>query len=150
MSNNPCAIEQVREVTPEVLDGLVSLLAQLSSSAHLDSERLKAVIDNPNTFLLIARTERHDVVGTTSLAIFSIPTGTRAWIEDVVVDEKHRGQGIASALVNAALDIAHERGARTVDLTSRPSRQEANLLYEKHGFVRRETNVWRYNFTDGT
>jgi ribosomal protein S18 acetylase RimI-like enzyme len=112
----------------------------------LDPEHLARVIENPNTYVFIARAGKGDIVGTTSLAIFAIPTGTRAWIEDVVVDENNRGQGIATALVDAAIAAAQNRGARTVDLTSRPARREANRLYEKRGFVRRDTNVWRYNF----
>jgi ribosomal protein S18 acetylase RimI-like enzyme len=146
VSDHPYAIEQVREVTTDVLDALNRLLAQLSSDMSLDPEHLARVIENPNTYVFIARAGKGDIVGTTSLAIFAIPTGTRAWIEDVVVDENNRGQGIATALVDAAIAAAQNRGARTVDLTSRPARREANRLYEKRGFVRRDTNVWRYNF----
>jgi ribosomal protein S18 acetylase RimI-like enzyme len=72
-----------------------------------------------------------------------LPTGVRAWIEDVVVDDGSRGAGVASALVAAALERAQEQGARTVDLTSRPDREAANRLYVRLGFERRETNVYR-------
>ena len=78
-----------------------------------------------------------------TLATFQIPTGVRAWIEDVVVDERRPGRGVAVALVQAALDEAAELGARTVDLTSRPDREAANRLYLRMGFEMRETNVYR-------
>ena len=79
-----------------------------------------------------------------SLATFKIPTGLRAWIEDVVVDEAARGQGAGQALVEAAVAHAKELGCRTVDLTSRPSREAANRLYKRCGFKLRETNVYRF------
>jgi ribosomal protein S18 acetylase RimI-like enzyme len=79
------------------------------------------------------------------LAWFRIPTGVRAWIEDVVVDEEARGHGVGELLNRAALDLARELGAKTVDLTSRPSREAANRLYQRIGFVARDTNVYRYS-----
>lgn len=79
-----------------------------------------------------------------TLALFRIPTGVRAWIEDVVVDEAARGQGVGAELTGAAIRLANQRGARTVDLTSRPSREAANRLYQRLGFVQRETNVYRF------
>jgi ribosomal protein S18 acetylase RimI-like enzyme len=82
-----------------------------------------------------------------TLVIFRTPTGSRAWIEDVVVDESARGQGAGEALVTEAVRLASDSGARTVDLTSRPSRESANRLYEKIGFQARETNVYRYDLS---
>jgi ribosomal protein S18 acetylase RimI-like enzyme len=76
--------------------------------------------------------------------MFRIPTGLRAWIEDVVVDDRARGKGVGEALNRAALSMARQRGAKTVDLTSRPSREAANRLYQRLGFVRRDTNVYRF------
>jgi ribosomal protein S18 acetylase RimI-like enzyme len=87
------------------------------------------------------------MVGMLTLATFCIPTGVRAWIEDVVVDGAVRGRGVGEALVQAALELARARGAQTVDLTSRPSREPANWLYVKVGFERRETNVYRYKLS---
>jgi ribosomal protein S18 acetylase RimI-like enzyme len=84
------------------------------------------------------------IAGSLTLAVFRIPTGVRAWIEDVVVDGSARGHGVGEALNKAALDEARLRGAVTVDLTSRPSREAANRLYQRLGFVARETNVYRY------
>lgn len=84
-----------------------------------------------------------------TLAMFRIPTGIRAWIEDVVVDASLRGSGIGEALNRAALEFARRHGARTVDLTSRPTRESANRLYQRIGFVARDTNVYRYELDDG-
>jgi len=90
------------------------------------------------------RTSDNRIVGSLTLAIFPIPTGTRAWIEDVVVDEAARGQGVGEQLTRAAIAFAAEQGVRTVDLTSRPTREAANRLYQRIGFEARETNVYRY------
>ena len=84
------------------------------------------------------------IVGMLTLVTFRIPTGVRARIEDVVVDSATRGRGIASQLTRAALEVAAARGAHTVDLTSRPSREAANRLYQHLGFVQRETMVYRF------
>jgi ribosomal protein S18 acetylase RimI-like enzyme len=97
--------------------------------------------------LLVARDRSAGgrIVGSLTLAVFRIPTGVRAWIEDVVVDTVARGKGAGEALSRTALAIAAERGARSVELTSRPSREAANRLYRRVGFEPRETNVYRYS-----
>ena len=92
----------------------------------------------------MARDPDGTIVGSLTLVVFPIPTGSRAWIEDVVVDEAARGAGVGAALNQAALDHARALGAKTVDLTSRPSREAANRLYQRLGFEPRETNVYRY------
>ncbi len=97
----------------------------------------------PGTVLLAVR-QSGRLVGMLTLVIFAIPTGIRAIIEDVVVDERYRGQGVAQALTREALGLAEAAGARTVDLTSRPSREAANRLYQKLGFQKRDSNVYRY------
>ena len=86
------------------------------------------------------------IVGMLTLVTFRLPTGVRAWIEDVVVDSGSRGQGVGEALTQAAIELATARGAQTVDLTSRPSREAANRLYRRMGFEPRETNVYRFRF----
>ena len=96
-----------------------------------------------STTIFVA-TQEQEIVGLLTLVIFRTPTGVRAWIEDVVVDESARGHGVGEALNRAALHDARRRGAKTVDLTSRPSRAAANRLYQRLGFVARETNVYRY------
>ncbi len=149
-------VSAAQEVTEELLAAVRRLLPQLSTSAQLPTRaQLEQVVGSPATTLLVARDDEGEppaasaelppgrVVGMLTLAVFQIPTGTRAWIEDVVVDEAHRGRGIGEALTQAAIELAAARGARTVDLTSRPTRQAANRLYQKMGFELRGTNVYR-------
>jgi ribosomal protein S18 acetylase RimI-like enzyme len=135
-------------VTPEVLEAFQRLMPQLSRSAPPpDAEALTSIVGSPAITVLIARTESK-VTGTLTLAMFPCPTGLRAWIEDVVVDEAARGLGIGEALSRKALDIAQAAGARTVDLTSRPSRAAAGRLYERVGFAERQSRLFRYTFPD--
>jgi ribosomal protein S18 acetylase RimI-like enzyme len=105
---------------------------------------LHEIVTSPATVMFIARLDG-EIVGSLTLAVFRIPTGLRAWIEDVVVDDAARGAGVGAALNQAAIAEAQRRGARTVDLTSRPSREAANRLYQRLGFAARETNVYRYS-----
>ena len=137
-------VEIAHEATPELLAALHHLIPQLSSSAApITMAELSEIVASSATVLLVARNEGR-VVGSLTLATFRIPTGVRAWIEDVVVDDAARGLGAGAALNRAAIAVAEERGARTVELTSRPSRVAANRLYLKLGFKTRETNIYRY------
>lgn len=137
-------ILEATEYSDELLAAINQLLPQLSTSAQpLDEAALSAIITNPATRLLLAK-EGQEYLGTLCLALFPIPTGTRAWIEDVIVSEKARGKGVGKQLSNHAIQLAQQLGAKTVDLTSRPSRVAANELYKKVGFQQRETNVYRY------
>jgi ribosomal protein S18 acetylase RimI-like enzyme len=135
-------IEQVTAVSDELLKAYERLLPQLSRTASASEETLQQVVASPATTLIVAR-QGGQIVGMCTLATFYIPSGVRSWIEDVVVDENARGSGIGTALVKAAVDLAGAARARSVDLTSRPERGEANLLYQRLGFNRRETNVYR-------
>jgi ribosomal protein S18 acetylase RimI-like enzyme len=131
-------------VTDELVDAFERLTPQLSSSNPAPTrDQLDEIVRSPATILLVAR-DRDRIVGSLTLALFRIPTALRAWIEDVVVDEAARGRGVGEALNRAALDRARVAGAVTVDLTSRPSREAANRLYQRIGFVRRDTNVYRF------
>jgi ribosomal protein S18 acetylase RimI-like enzyme len=94
--------------------------------------------------VLFAARQGDVIVGLLTLVIVRIPTGVRARIEDVVVDEAVRGQGIGARLSQAAIERAAQDGVKTVDLTSRPSRVAANRLYERLGFQERDTRVYRY------
>jgi ribosomal protein S18 acetylase RimI-like enzyme len=137
-------VEEVTAVTDELVAAFARLVPQLSTSAHPpDADRLTTIVSSPATRLLAARSDDGQIVGVLTLACFDIPTGTRAWIEDVVVDEALRGEGIGAALVEEAVRLAQAAGARTIDLTSRPEREAANRLYQRTGFYRRETNVYR-------
>ena len=142
-------IEVLQEVTDDVVEAFGRLLPQLSSSAEpLDATALAAIVAAPASTLLVARVEGK-IVGSLTLVTFPIPTGVRAWIEDVVVDEAARGKPlrVAEALTVEALRLARESGARTVDLTTRPSRVAAGRLYERVGFEQRESRLYRYNLS---
>src|SRR5215469_7206795 len=137
-------VEVVHTVTDELVDALARLIPQLSkSSTPPDRAALDRIIGSPAATVLIARSEGR-IVGTLTLVMFPTPTGIRAWIEDVVVDEAARGRGIGEALITKAVGLAGTAGARTVDLTSRPARQAAGRLYERAGFEERNTRVYRY------
>ena len=137
-------IEEASEVSVELTAAFERLTPQLSSSAPPPSaDRLAAIIAQPGTTLFLARDDAGAIVGTLTLVQFPIPTGSRAWIEDVVVDRDARGQHAGELLSKAALDKAKANGARTVELTSRPSRAAANHIYRKLGFEIRDTNVYR-------
>lgn len=132
------------EATDELVDACKRLIPQLSSSNPPPSkEELAEIISSPATVLLVARVDGV-IAGILTLATFRIPTGVRAWIEDVVVDDSARGHGVGQALNLTAIEEARKRGAITVDLTSRPSREAANRLYQRIGFEARSTNVYRY------
>lgn len=137
-------VEVIADVSDENLAAVNRLIPQLSRSAPpLTGDALKQIVSWDGNYLLIAR-DGDRVVGMLTLVTFPIPTGLRAWIEDVVVDEAARGQGVGAALTEEAVRRARAVGARTVDLTSRPARQAANRLYERLGFELRETNAYRY------
>jgi ribosomal protein S18 acetylase RimI-like enzyme len=142
----------VPEVTVGVLSALdrssylsiCRLLPQLTAAADEPTfEEFAALVDIAGTHLIIAR-GGDEVVGMLTLVVVRLPSARVAHIEDVVVDERSRGRGIGSRLIQAALALAAEAGAQHVDLTSRPTRVEANRLYTSLGFEARETNVYRY------
>lgn len=136
-------VVEITDYTPEVVDVLRKLLPQLSQSAAPPSVELtRQIIESDSSHLLLAR-DGKAVLGMLTLVIFPIPSGIRAWIEDVVVDEAGRGKGVGEALNRYALELARQEGARTVDLTSRSSREAANRLYLRIGFQPRVTNIYR-------
>ena len=143
-------VELITAATPEIHEAMGRLIPQLSRSAAPMSEAdVQRFLSQDSVHLFAFRPDEADaqgnrpILGMLSLVAFEIPTGVRAWVEDVVVDEAARGQGAGFALVEAAVEHAKNVGARTVDLTSRPSREAANRLYQRAGFQLRETNVYR-------
>lgn len=143
-------VELITAATPEIHEAMGRLIPQLSRSAAPMSEAdVQRFLSQDSVHLFAFRPDEADaqgnrpILGMLSLVAFEIPTGVRAWVEDVVVDEAARGQGAGFALVEAAVEHAKKVGARTVDLTSRPSREAANRLYQRAGFQLRETNVYR-------
>lgn len=147
-------VEEVTEVTPELIEAFERLIPQLSSTAVPPKKKaLKKYLEQPNVYHFVYRAVPtgesplpglDPILGMLTLATFDIPTGRRAWIEDVVVDAAARGQGAGRALVEAAISKSEEVGAVSLDLTSRPHREAANRLYVRCGFEPRETNVYRY------
>ena len=143
-------VDLITAATPEIHEAMGRLIPQLSRSAAPMSEAdVQRFLSQDSVHLFAFRPDEADaqgnrpILGMLSLVAFEIPTGVRAWVEDVVVDEAARGQGAGFALVEAAVEHAKKVGARTVDLTSRPSREAANRLYQRAGFQLRETNVYR-------
>jgi len=137
-------VSEALEVTDELVEAFALLIPQLSSSsAPTSRDELDAIVNSEASVLFLARDAGGRIVGSLTLVVFRIPTGVRAWIEDVVVDGSARGAGAGEALVAAAIERAGAVGSRTVDLTSRPSREAANRLYVRLGFESRTTNVYR-------
>jgi ribosomal protein S18 acetylase RimI-like enzyme len=133
-------------VDDELVAAFAHLIPQLSkSSPPPDADQLRLLVDGDDTVLFIARVDGA-IVGSLTLAFYRIPTGLKAWIEDVVVDDAARGHGVGQLMNEAALVEAQSRGAKDVSLTSRPSREAANRLYQRIGFEQRNTNVYRYKF----
>ncbi len=141
-------VEVLEQVTDEAVEAFGQLIPQVSRSAKpLDAASLARLVSSPAVTVLIARGNRR-IIGSLTLAMFPTPTGLRAWIEDVIVDESARGQGVGGLLTQKALQLARDAGARTVDLTTRPTRQAAGRLYEREGFQQRDTRVYRYVFDE--
>ncbi len=138
-------IEIASEVSDELVQAFARLIPQLSkSSPPPTADEVGQMVRSDASDVLVARLDGV-IVGTLTLVTFRIPTGVRAWIEDVVVDDAARGHGVGDTLNRFALDLARQKGAKTVDLTSRPSREAANRLYQRIGFQPRDTNVYRYD-----
>ena len=149
VSNSADGIEVAiaTRVDDELVAAFGRLVPQLSRSASVPTpDLIREVVEAQASTVLIARDLRDNgrIVGMLTLIVFRIPTGVRAWIEDVVVDETMRGRGVGAGLSQEAVRRAVELGARTVELTSRPSREAANRLYQRLGFALRDSNVYRY------
>lgn len=138
-------ITEITEFNEDVVTMLHRLMPQLSASAAPPYEKIVQQIVSSDASRLLVAKEDGIILGMLTIVIFPIPSGVRAWIEDVVVDEAGRGKGVGEALSRRALDLAKSEGAITVDLTSRPSREAANRLYMRIGFVPRETNIYRFD-----
>jgi ribosomal protein S18 acetylase RimI-like enzyme len=146
MSDPGGAIRVADVVDDELVAAFERLIPQLSSSSPPPSRnQLVELVENDDTVLFLA-VVNGEIMGSLTLAFYRIPTGLKAWIEDVVVDDAARGRGLGAALNDAALNEARARGAKDLSLTSRPAKEAANRLYKRIGFETRETNIYRYKF----
>jgi ribosomal protein S18 acetylase RimI-like enzyme len=138
-------IKEIKRFNKITYQAVCRLLPQLDPDAVvLAEDKFRKIISSEGTHFFVAEDEKRNISGILSAVVYHIPTGTKFWIEDVVVDEEFRGKGIGKALMLHAMAFAKEMGAKSVDLTSRPSRIAANKLYQELGFELRETNVYRY------
>lgn len=138
--------QEIKEFQPSYLADMNLLLSQLSSShPQMSQQELQSILSSPNSHLyVLLRNER--LIGMATLCTYLCPTGRKAWIEDVVVDSAFRGKGFGKLLVNNIINVVNEQGNITLMLTSRPSRIEANHLYQSLGFEKRATNVYKMSF----
>src|SRR5664279_2252533 len=138
-------IKKITKFTDRVFEASLQLLPQLDQHTNLpDKQYFKDLLASGNTHFFIAELDNRDIAGMLTIGTYLTPTGIKFWIEDVVVDEARRGTGIGKDLIQFAIDYAKSLGAEDVRLTSRPTRIAANKLYVKMGFVRYETNVYKY------
>lgn len=143
--NEPRFIE-IEDLKPDYLEAINRLIAQLSTSSHTFTEaELHSLIASPQSHLYALEYDEK-IIGMVTLCIYQCPTGRKAWIEDVVVDQNHRGKGYGKLMVRKAMEECQNRGNVTLMLTSRPSRIVANQLYQSLGFEKRETNVYKMKF----
>ena len=134
-------ITEIDDFQPGLTDSIYRLLRQLTDKQlDFSDDAMRLIIESPNSHLLVA-TEDDELVGMLTIATYISPTGKKAWIEDVVVDEIYRGRGFA-------IDWARRHDILILMLTSNPKRVAANQLYPKMLFQRRETNVYRMDLTE--
>jgi len=140
-------IEKVSGLTEEVYTAVSLLIPQLGAhKANPTWDELNALIRSETSILLTARypDEAGQIAGMLTLTIYRVPTGTRSIVEDVIVDEKMRRQGIADALMRYAIELARKGGADVMTLSSNHTREAANKLYQSMGFQKRDTNSYIY------
>jgi ribosomal protein S18 acetylase RimI-like enzyme len=141
-------ITRITQFDERVFEAVIKFIPQLSPGSELPTrQHLIEILKSKNIHFFILEPENNMIAGMLTIATYLIPTGTKTWIEDVVVDESVRGKGYGEDLIKFALDYSKSLGAKAVRLTSRPSRIAANRLYVKMGFVRYETNLYEFVFT---
>jgi ribosomal protein S18 acetylase RimI-like enzyme len=147
--NYKMKIKKVTRFSIGTYNAILKLLPQLDSDATTLTElHFREILKSEKTHLFVAELNKNQIVGMLSIGTYDIPTGTKVWIEDVVVDESQRGKGIGRELTLFAIDFARSQGYKAIELTSRPSRIAANELYRSLGFTPRETNIFRFNFNN--
>ena len=139
-------LKELTEMQPGYLENINNLLSQLSDSVHtITEEELNSLLSSSQSHLYVLESDGQ-FIGMTTLCLYQCPTGWKAWIEDVVVDQNHRGKGYGKLMVRKAMEECKNRGNVTLMLTSRPSRIVANQLYQSLGFEKREANVYKMKF----
>lgn len=140
-------IELVTQADEELYEAFQRLVPQLTNNNPPPSlNDLADLVRDASSTLMVARSDQGKIVGALTLTVYRVPTGIRSIIEDVIVDTSARGQGIGDALMKYAINLAREKGAQNISLTSNPMREAANRLYLRVGFKKRETNAYQYKF----
>ena len=140
-------IELVSQANDELYEAFQRLVPQLTNNNPPPSlNDLTALVRDSSSTLMVVRNDHGEIIGALTLTVYRVPTGIRSIIEDVIVDNSARGQGIGEALVKHAIRVARERGAGNISLTCNPMREAANRLYQRMGFKKRETNAYQYKF----
>jgi ribosomal protein S18 acetylase RimI-like enzyme len=140
-------IDIVTQADKELYDAFQRLIPQLTDGAPPPSlNDLADLVRDASSTLMVARDDQGVIIGVLTLTVYRVPTGIRSIIEDVIVDTSARGQGIGDALMKYAINLAREKGAQNISLTSNPMREAANRLYLRVGFKKRETNAYQYKF----
>lgn len=138
-------IERITHMDESFVNAFENLMPQLTGKDEYPSyEELQKIIEADNVHLCFAFDDNEKIIGTITVVFVRIPTGVKAWIEDVIVDKEARGKGVGTAMIWHAIQIARKKRVEKVDLTSHPRRIAANKLYQKLGFEKRESNVYRY------
>ena len=138
-------IGRIKRFNERVFEAVLRLLPQLDPDAVLpDKEYFESILASENIHFFTGELDNNRIVAMLTIGTYNIPTGTKVWIEDVVVDESQRGKGFGEEIMLFAIDYSKSLGAGSVSLTSRPSRIAANKLYQRIGFIQYETNVYKY------
>jgi len=138
-------IDRVQSVSEQLAESIGNLMKQLNPEIIPPStDELQSIINSENTYLFVIQDlDKKLIVGTLTLITYATPSGSRGYIEDVVVDDQYRGKGLGVLLMNKGISTARDLNLEYVGLTSRPERDAANKLYLKLGFQKRNTNVYR-------
>ena len=137
-------VDVITKADDELYEAFQRLVPQLTNNNPPPSlNDLAALVRDASSTLMVARNEKNEIIGALTLAVYRVPTGIRSIIEDVIVDTSARGQGIGEALMKRAIEVAREKGASNISLTSNPMRESANRLYLRMGFKKRETNAYQ-------
>lgn len=136
-------IIKINTYSQEYHEAMQRFLDQLTTNPMTFTEAMfRQLLDSDNSHLFFL-VKDEQIAGMLTVGIYHSPTGGKAWIEDVVVDEAFRGQGLSKLLVAHAIEFTKSMGIPSLMLTSNSKRIAANKLYQAMGFERKETNVYR-------